>query len=215
MSRCAIRIRAASGASRGSCGDFIAARGLGVDPAGYVIFVLALLARRRLDVLLPIHEQGYALSKIREAVENHVTVALPSHAAYQEAHSKASFSRLLSELDLPQPRTQLVKTREDVLALERFPLMLKAATGTASRTVWPVKGPRELAAAVKELARGGAFADVIVAQQLIEAPVEHAQAVFDRGRLLGMHAYRQIVRGAGGGDAVKESVNRPRRGQCG
>jgi hypothetical protein len=183
--------------------------GLGVDPAGYVIFVLALLARRRLDVLLPIHEQGYALSKIREAVENHVTVALPSHAAYQAAHSKASFSRLLSELDLPQPRTQLVKTREDVLALERFPLMLKAATGTASRTVWPVKGPRELAAAVKELARGGAFADVIVAQQLIEAPVEHAQAVFDRGRLLGMHAYRQIVRGAGGGDAVKESVNRP------
>src|SRR5690606_30689900 len=46
-------------------------------------------------------------------------------------------------------------------------------------------------------------------QELIEAPVEHAQAVFDHGRLLGMHAYRQIVRGAGGGDAVKESVNRP------
>lgn len=183
--------------------------GLGVDPVGYVTFVLELLGKRRFDVLLPIHEQGYALSKFREAVENHVTVALPSHAAYQKAHSKASFSRLLSELGLPQPRTQLIRRREDVLALDHFPLILKAATGTASRTVWPVRGPRELAAAVKELARGGAFADVVVAQELIEAPVEHAQAVFDRGQLLGMHAYRQIVRGAGGGDAVKESVDRP------
>jgi hypothetical protein len=59
------------------------------------------------------------------------------------------------------------------------------------------------------LARGGAFADDVVAQEFIDAPVEHAQAVFDRGRLFGMHAYRQMVRGAGGGDAVKESVDRP------
>ena len=96
-----------------------------------------------------------------------------------------------------------------MLALNRFPLILKAATGTASRMVWPVKGPRELAAAVKELVRGGAFADAVVAQEFIEAPVEHAQAVFNRGRLLGFHAYLQIARGAGGGDAVKESVDRP------
>lgn len=183
--------------------------GLGVDPAGYVTFVRALLARRPFDVLLPIHEQGYALSKIREAIEKHVAVALPSHAAYQQAHSKASFSRLLSGLDLPQPRTLLVRTSEDVLALDRFPLILKAATGTASRAVWPVKGPRELAAAVRELARCDAFADEVVAQEFIDAPVEHAQAVFDHGQLLGMHAYRQIARGAGGGDAVKESVDRP------
>jgi hypothetical protein len=183
--------------------------GLGVDPIGYVTFVLELIGRRRFDVLLPIHEQGYVLSKTREAIESHVAVALPSHAAYQKAHSKASFSCLLSELGLPQPRTRLVGTREDVLALNRFPLILKAATGTASRMVWPVKGPHELAAAVKELARGGAFADVVIAQEYISAPVEHAQAVFGLGRLLGMHAYRQIARGAGGGDAMKESVYRP------
>lgn len=183
--------------------------GLGVDPAGYVTFVLALLARRPFDVLLPIHEQGYALSKMRQALKNHVAVALPAHAAYQQTHSKACFSRLLSGLDLPQPRTLLVRTSEAVLALDRFPLILKAATGTASRAVWPVTGPRELAAAVKELARGGAFADDVVVQEFIDAPVEHAQAVFDRGRLVGMHAYRQVARGAGGGAAVKESVDRP------
>jgi predicted ATP-grasp superfamily ATP-dependent carboligase len=181
---------------------------LGVDPIGYVTFVLELIRRRRFDVLLPIHEQGYATSKARETIENHIAVALPSHAAYQKAHNKASFSRLLSELGLPQPRTQLVRTREEMLALVRFPVILKAATGTASRRVWPVKEPRELAAAVKELALGGAFSDDVVVQEFIEAPVEHAQTVFDRGRLLGMHAYRQIVRGAGGGDAVKESVDR-------
>jgi predicted ATP-grasp superfamily ATP-dependent carboligase len=183
--------------------------GLGVDPTGYVIFVLALLARRRFDVLLPIHEQGYALSKMLEALENHVCVALPSHKAYQQAHSKAGFSRLLTELKLPQPRTHLLRTRGEVMGLYGFPLILKAATGTASRTVWPVKDARELAGAVKDMERAGAFADVVVAQELIDAPVEHAQGVFDRGQLLGMHAYRQVARGAGGGDAVKDSVDRP------
>lgn len=32
--------------------------GLGVDPQGYVAFVAELVAARRFDVLLPIHEQG-------------------------------------------------------------------------------------------------------------------------------------------------------------
>ena len=55
----------------------------------------------------------------------------------------------------------------------------------------------------------GAFADEVLVQEFVEGPIEHAQAVFSRGRLIGMHVYRQIVRGAGGGPALKESVRRP------
>lgn len=183
--------------------------GLGVDPAGYVAFVLDLVSKRRFDILLPIHEQGLALAKVRDALAPHVAIALPSYEAYHRALSKAGFSGLLAELGLPQPPTRLIGTREEALALDRFPLALKSAIGTASRTVRRVDDPDGLRHAVDQLERNGAFGDVVLAQDWIEGTVEHAQAVFDRGQLLGMHAYRQVARGAGGGDAVKDSVHRP------
>jgi predicted ATP-grasp superfamily ATP-dependent carboligase len=183
--------------------------GLAADPAGYVAFVPELVSNRRFDVLLPIHEQGLALASVRDALAPHVAVALPTYATYHQALSKVGFSQLLADLGLPQPRTRLIRTREEALALDGFPLTLKSAIGTASRTVWHVEGPDGLKLAVEHLESDHAFTDFVLAQDWIEGTVEHAQAIFDRGQLLGMHAYRQIVRGAGGGDAVKESVLRP------
>jgi predicted ATP-grasp superfamily ATP-dependent carboligase len=187
--------------------------GLGVDPQGYVVFVAELVATRRFDVLLPIHEQGLALARVSDALTAHVAVALPSFAAYAQAVSKTSFSRLLSGLGLPQPRTRLVGTPEQALAEDAFPLVLKRAIGTASRGVWIVRNRDELRAAVVQLCEDQAFDDPVLVQDYIDAPVEHAQAVFSQGRMLGMHAYRQVARGAGGGDAIKESVHRPDVGE--
>ena len=47
-------------------------------------------------------------------------------------------------------------------------------------------------------------------QDLVAGATEKAQAVFCRGKLIGFHAYRQIAAGAGGGEAIKQSVSRPR-----
>jgi hypothetical protein len=183
--------------------------GLGVDPQGYIDFTLDLVSRRAFDVLLPIHEQGFALSAVRHLLKPHVAVALPAFEAYERAHSKAGFSTLLAELGLPQPRTQFIKTARDAASIEHFPVVLKSSIGTASRGVWIARSDSELRHAIAELELQHAFDDAVLVQQWIDAPVEHAQAVFSDGRLLGMHAYRQIARGIGGGDAAKESVHRP------
>ena len=47
-------------------------------------------------------------------------------------------------------------------------------------------------------------------QEFVAGTIEKAQAVFCRGELLGFHAYRQIAAGVGGGEAIKQSVVRPR-----
>jgi hypothetical protein len=49
----------------------------------------------------------------------------------------------------------------------------------------------------------------VLAQDFIAGSTEKAQGVFCRGELLGFHAYRQIAAGAGGGEAIKQSVMRP------
>ena len=46
-------------------------------------------------------------------------------------------------------------------------------------------------------------------QDFVAGAIEKAQGVFRHGELLGFHAYRQIAAGAGGGEAIKQSVRRP------
>jgi hypothetical protein len=70
-----------------------------------------------------------------------------------------------------------------------------------------ISGRLDLGRAISEIEDKN-FTGALV-QKVITGSVEHAQAVFCKGRLVGMHAYRELVRGAGGGPAVKESVRRP------
>jgi len=182
---------------------------LATDPHGYLSFILDRIAGERFDVLLPIHEQGFLFARMHEQILPHVAVALPSFDSYERAHSKIGFSRLLSELDLPQPGTRFVASAEELLRIESFPFVLKAAIGTASRGTWVINNRGELQAAMDELQRSGAFVEPVLVQELAAGHVEHAQAIFCHGDLVGFHGYRQLSRGAGGGDATKLSVVRP------
>jgi predicted ATP-grasp superfamily ATP-dependent carboligase len=181
---------------------------LGADPEAYLSFILDTVAGGRFDVLLPIHEQGFLFAKAQELISPHVAIALPSFASYEQAHSKVGFSHLLSKLDLPHPTTRLADSRHDVLENRSYPFVIKTAIGTASRGTWVISSPQVLARALDE-ADAGRAGEPLLLQEFIAGPVEHAQAVFCKGRLVGHHVYRQIARGVGGGPAVKESVRRP------
>jgi predicted ATP-grasp superfamily ATP-dependent carboligase len=183
--------------------------GLRDDPAGFLRFVEELLESRRFDVLLPIHEQGFLFARARPRIEGRAGLALPSFESYRTAHSKAGFSRLLDRLGLPQPPTRIVKSASELRDAVRFPCVVKTSVGTASRGVWFVRDKADLERALRDLDIGNAFADEVLVQDLIEGTIEKAQAVFCRGELLGFHAYRQIARGMGGGEAIKQSVSRP------
>ena len=184
------------------------------DPAGFLRFVEELLATRHFDVLLPIHEQGFLFARVRPRLEERVALALPDFESYRAAHSKAGFSRLLSELGLPQPATRIVKSAGELRDAINFPCLVKTSVGTASRGVWFVHNEADLEAALQELSlqdvsANGAFADEVLVQEFVAGATEKAQAVFCRGKLVGFHAYRQIGAGAGGGEAIKQSVSRP------
>jgi predicted ATP-grasp superfamily ATP-dependent carboligase len=183
--------------------------GLRDDPAGFLRFVEELLAARHFDVLLPIHEQGFLFARARQRLEHRVGLALPGFENYRTAHSKAGFSRLLDRLGLPQPATRIVKSASELRDAIRFPSVVKTSVGTASRGIWFARDEADLKRALQDLDTSGAFVDEVLVQDLVAGTIEKAQAVFCRGTLLGFHAYRQIAGGAGGGEAIKQSVSRP------
>jgi predicted ATP-grasp superfamily ATP-dependent carboligase len=183
--------------------------GLRDDPAGFLGFVERLLAARHFDVLLPIHEQGFLFARAQQRLAGRVGLALPSFASYRAAHSKAGFSRLLDQLGLPQPATRIVTSADELRTAVRFPSVVKTSVGTASRGIWFVRNQAELESALQALTADGAFAGEVLVQEFVAGATEKAQAVFCRGQLIGCHAYRQIAAGAGGGEAIKQSVGRP------
>jgi predicted ATP-grasp superfamily ATP-dependent carboligase len=180
------------------------------DPAGFLGFVERLLATGQYDVLLPTHEQGFLFARMQERLTGRVGLALPGFASYRAAHSKAGFSRLLDRLSLPQPATRIVTSESELRAAIQFPSVVKTSVGTASRGIWFVRDKRDLELALQDLNASGAFADEVLVQEFVAGTIEKAQAVFCRGELLGFHAYRQIAAGAGGGEAIKQSVVRPK-----
>jgi hypothetical protein len=183
--------------------------GLQSDPAGYLGFIEQRLFTGQFDVLLPTHEQGFLFARVRRRLEDRVGIALPSFESYRIAHSKAGFSRLLDRLDLPQPPTQIVTSAQKLREAVRFPAVVKASVGTASRGIWFVRGAEHVESALQDLAGSNAFTDEVLVQDLIAGTTEKAQSVFCRGRLIGFHAYRQVAAGIGGGEAIKQSVSRP------
>ena len=188
--------------------------GLRDDPLGFLGFVERLLASGQYDVLLPTHEQGFLFARVRERLAGRVGLALPGFESYRAAHSKAGFSRLLDRLGLPQPATRIVRSESELRAAIQFPSVVKTSVGTASRGIWFVRNGDDLDDALRDLTASGGFADEILVQAFVAGAIEKAQAVFCRGEMLGFHAYRQIAAGAGGGEAIKQSVIRPQlRGQ--
>ncbi len=183
--------------------------GIADDPQGYLEFVLDLVARDRFDVLVPIHEQGLVLATAREQISRHTAIALPSFDSYGRALDKAAFSLLLTKLALPQPETRIVTSIGRLREWRRFPIVVKAALGTASRGVWQVSDRFSMQRAVAEIESGGGLVGPFLLQQFVDGQLERAQAVFAEGRLVGLHGWRRLAGGVGGGDCAKESVNRP------
>jgi predicted ATP-grasp superfamily ATP-dependent carboligase len=177
--------------------------GIGEDPDGYLAFIADLLARERFDVLLPIHEQGLVFARARDRLAALTRLAIPSFDSYLAALDKARFSRLLTTLGIAQPQTEILPSLDALSPSLPFPYVLKASIGTASRGTFLIRDQAKLAAAGAALAT---YRGAILLQQWLDGPTEHVQAVFQHGRLIGIAAFAQLMAGAGGGPALKETI---------
>ncbi|MGW5837922.1 ATP-grasp domain-containing protein [Methylorubrum extorquens] len=181
---------------------------LGTDPDGFRRFLEQVLERDRFDVLVPIHEQGYLVARIADRLRPLVALAAPAFAAFDRLQTKLGFHDLLRELGLPQPPAILLDDAGELTRCERFPFVVKTVLGTAGRGTWPIRSPAERNRALAEIGAAAAGGPILL-QGWVRGPLEQAQTVFQAGRLVGFHATRRLVEGAGGGAALKESFDRP------
>lgn len=178
----------------------------GTDPEGYLEALLRILRERHIEVLVPTHEQAYLLAAARHRLPTDVAVALSDFANFERVQSKAALADTLAGLGVPQPPTRVIHAVEELPATQVYPFFAKAAYGTASAGVWKIDDRAAWQALLPQLQSLGLFADGLVIQQPVAGQLHRTQAVFDRGRLVAIHAYRQLAIGTGGGDVLKQSV---------
>lgn len=179
----------------------------GSDPSGYLEAALNVIRNRKIDVLIPVHEQGYLFAAKRQLIVSTVGLALASFRSFEQVQSKEHFTALLSRLGIPQPQTDARKLTDLGDLHQPYPFFVKTAFGTASEGVWRIRDEAEKRSLVTALGRRDT--QQVIVQSEVAGKLERAQAIFDRGRLVAFHTYRQLASGPGGGDVLKVSVARP------
>lgn len=175
----------------------------GADPMSYLQMLETVVAKRRIDVVLPTHEQAWLLAVARPLLAADVRVAVADASAFERVQSKVAFAELLDRLGLPQPRWRLVGSASDLADLS-FPYWLKAAFGTAGQGVLKVTDERS-----RDTALGALLGDglPVMAQQAAAGQYGQVQGLFDRGRLVAVHTSVQRGAGVGGSAAARLSVD--------
>jgi predicted ATP-grasp superfamily ATP-dependent carboligase len=178
----------------------------GADADGYLAAVIETVKAESIDVLLPVQEQAYLFAAARKRLPSGLGIALADFEAFEQVQSKTSLAELLTRLNVAQPKTDIVHSGDEFATERPFPFFVKAAFGTASTGVWRVRDARQRDALLLQLDARNAFAEGLLVQAAVTGSLERTQAVFDRGRLVASHIYRQVVEGPGGGDVLKVSV---------
>jgi glutathione synthase/RimK-type ligase-like ATP-grasp enzyme len=106
-------------------------------------------------VLLPVHEQAFLFARTQRRLAPQVGLAVTAFDQFALLQSKATFTRVLARLGLPQPRTCLVRSRAEMEAECAFPYYVKQPYSTAGRGVWRVGNAAERAALITGLEAQG------------------------------------------------------------
>jgi glutathione synthase/RimK-type ligase-like ATP-grasp enzyme len=178
----------------------------GADPDGYLAAVIDVVKSHAIDALLPVHEQAYLFAAARKQLPEGVGVALADFEAFEQVQSKAGLAELLMRLKVPQPATEVVRSAGEFANTRPYPFFVKSAFGTASTGVWRANDERQRDALLQRFEQCNAFAEGLLVQAAVSGTLERTQAVFDYGRLVACHIYRQVAEGPGGGDVLKLSV---------
>lgn len=118
---------------------------------------------------------------------------------------------MLAHLNLPQPRTCLVRSRAEIEAEGAFPYYVKLPYSTARSGVWRVDDAVGRSAVINELETSGHLDGQmeVVVQSAASGVQCQAQAVFEHGGLIALHCTCQRAVGMGGSRSARLGVDHP------
>jgi predicted ATP-grasp superfamily ATP-dependent carboligase len=180
-------------------------------PREFESFLLSHITDHTYDLVLPVHEHAFMLSAISDEIRKHCAVAVAPFEAFERLQSKVQFFELASALHLPHPPTQVITSLAGFPLGKPMPYYVKTAFGTAGDGTWRVSSDAERTRVLEALPvrqSAGNLGPFLV-QDIVPGKLEVAQSVFQNGKLVAIHGYRQQIGGVGGSASGRISLHRP------
>ncbi|MCJ8503008.1 ATP-grasp domain-containing protein [Desulfatitalea alkaliphila] len=149
----------------------------------------------KIDVLIPVYEELFLVSKHKELFLNHVKMAIPDYEKILIAHNKDQWWRIAKQIGVPVPETfsvdQLKRNASLIIQLE-FPVLLKTKQGGGGWGIGQVDTFEDLI----RILDAGTYHDLPLDRYIVQKKMQGeticVAMVLSHGKLIGKTSYRQI-----------------------
>ena len=178
-------------------------------------FIKAILenaSRLKADVLIPVFEETYLLSKFKDIVSQHVKMAIPDYEQILITHSKDQWQPLAKSLNIPVPHTASIEEiRNGIRGMLRFPVLIKPKQGGGAWGIVQANSDKDLETLLAKDHHADRPWNRFFVQEKIKGTVYCVAILMNHGTIKGHVVYRQLrdLPFTGGQATLRISVGKP------
>jgi len=186
-------------------------------PLEYCRTLSVFLSKHPHDVLMPVHsEDTYLIAKYKESLSKHTTIPFHTYEAICEVNDKSRLMQVAQELEIPCPRTFIVKNLSDLRKISnvaKYPLVIKIRNSSGSQGVDYASSLEELISKFLGIIKkyGLMETDYPIIQEYVKGEGYGVSMLFNNGDLRAKCTHRRLREYpiTGGPSTLRESVNHP------
>jgi predicted ATP-grasp superfamily ATP-dependent carboligase len=184
--------RSMSFASRYSSGHFVYPSPFR-DPEGFVRCLEEQIARVSAQVLIPVFEETFLISKHKERLSAAVSMVVPDYSQILLAHNKRDWEPLARRLDIPVPASYSPdELRRGGVRDIRYPVFVKPKQGGGAWGIQEVPSAQILQELLAHESYVGKAWDRFFVQEKIVGHTHCVAMLFNKGQLRATVGYQQL-----------------------
>jgi predicted ATP-grasp superfamily ATP-dependent carboligase len=180
----------------------------------FVESIIKNIHRLKADVLIPVFEETFLLSKFQEEVSKHARIVIPDYNQILIAHNKNKWVPIAKKLSIPVPKTYStteLKNQKKKIKRLHFPVLIKPSQGGGAWGVLQVNSVDDLDILLKKDTYMGLPWKRFFVQEKLDGHVHCVAMLFNKGELRAHIGYKQLrdYPVSGGQATLRVSVENP------
>ena len=184
-------------------------------PEKFISTLIHNIKKVNCEVLIPIYEEMFLISKYKDVLVNHVNLVVPDYESILSVHDKKKLYQIAGILGIQTPKTipcSEARKNIDLLGQLQFPVLIKPRQGGGAWGIKKITNPETL----KHIVQNKKYPenlneDRFLIQEVIKGTVYCCALLCHKGSYRAGHCYKQLRETpiSGGTATLRESVFHP------
>ena len=164
-------------------------------PEKFVENLIGNIKRTNTEVLIPVFEETFLISKFKNKLSKHVKMALPSYDKILIAHNKDKWLPIATKMGIPVPKTFMItelKTGKEKTEELSFPVLIKPKQGGGAWAIRKIDTIKELKTVLNQECYMGLPWERFFVQEYVAGETHCVAMLFNHGEYRAKITYRQL-----------------------